>query len=75
MASILPGLIFELKYHKVPFLGLFLFLIYVKYLRNGLKSECKLFGDDTSLFPLVHDIITSASNINNYLTLISNWAF
>ena len=52
-----------------------LFLIYVNDLPNGLKSKCKLFADDTSLFSVVHDISTSASDINNDLTLISNWAF
>ena len=55
--------------------GPLLFLIYVNDLPNGLKSECKLFADDTSLFSVVHDISTSASDINNDLTLISNWAF
>ena len=30
-------------------LGLLMFLIYVNDLSNGLKSECKLFADDTSL--------------------------
>ena len=56
-------------------LGTVLFLIYVNDLPDGLKSECKLFADDTSLFSVVHDISTSASDINNDLTLISNWAF
>ena len=56
-------------------LGPLLFLIYVNELPNGLKSECKLFADDTSLFSVVHDISTSASNINNDLMLISNWVF
>ena len=56
-------------------LGPLLFLIYVNDLPNGLKSKCKLFADDTSLFSVVHDISTSASDINNDLTLISNWAF
>ena len=56
-------------------LGPLLFLIYVNDLPDGLKSECKLFADDTSLFSVVHDISTSASDINNDLTLISNWAF
>ena len=56
-------------------LGSLLFLICVNNLANGLKSECKLFADDTSLFSVVHDISTSASDINNDLTLISNWAF
>ena len=56
-------------------LGPLLFLIYVNDLPNGLKSECKLFADDSSLFSVVHDISTSASDINNDLTLISNWDF
>ena len=56
-------------------LGTLLFLIYVNDLPDGLKNQCKLFGDDTSLFSVVHDISTSASDINCDLTLISNWAF
>ena len=56
-------------------LGPLLFLIYVNDLPNGLKSEFKLFADDTSLFFVVHDISTSASDINKDLTLISNWDF
>ena len=51
----------------------FLFLIYVNDLQNGFKSECKLFAD--SLFSVVHDVSTSASDIINDLKLISNWAF
>ena len=46
-------------------LGPLLFLIYVNDLPNGLKSECKLFADGTSLFSVVYDISPSASNINN----------
>ena len=42
--------------------GPLLFLIYVNDLPDGLKSECKLFADDTSLFSVVHDIGTSASD-------------
>ena len=61
MASVLLRLIFR--------------LIYINDLPNGLKSECKLFADNTPLFSVVHDISTSTSNINNDLTLISNWAF
>ena len=56
-------------------LGPLLSLKHVNDLPNGLKSKCKLFADDTSLFSVVHDISTSASDINNDLTLISNWAF
>ena len=56
-------------------LGPLLFLIYVNDLPNGLKSECKLFADDTSLFSVAHDLNTSASDVNNDLKLISDWAF
>ena len=50
-------------------------LIYVNDLPNGLKSECKLFADDASLFSVAHDLNISASDINNDLKLISEWAF
>ena len=56
-------------------LGHLLFLIYVNDLPNGLKSEYKLFADDTSLFSVAHDLNTSASDINNDLKLISDWDF
>ena len=56
-------------------LGTLLFLIYVNDLPNGLKSECKLFADDTSLFSVAYDVNTSASDINKDLKLISDWAF
>ena len=60
---------------KGSILGPLLFLIYVIDLPNGLKSECKLFADYTSLFSVTHDLNTSASDINNDLKLISDWAF
>ena len=56
-------------------LGPLLFLIYIKDLSDGLKSECKLFADDTSLFSVVNDINTSASDLNEDLEKIGNWAF
>ena len=56
-------------------LGSLLFLIYVNDLPNGLKSECKLFADDTFLFSIAHDLNTSASDNSNDLKLISDWAF
>ena len=70
--------------------GPLLFLIYANDLPNGLKSECKWlpsanglkseckwvpFADGISLFSVAYDISTSASDTNNDLTLISNWAF
>ena len=50
-------------------------LLFLIYLPNGLKSKCKLFTDNTSLFSVVHDVSTSASDISNDLKLISNWTF
>ena len=44
-------------------------------LSNGLKSECKLFADDTSLFAIAHDVNTSASDIKKNLNLIRVWVF
>ena len=57
------------------FLGPFLLLIYVNDLPDGLKSECKLFADGTSLFSVVHHINGSASDLNEDLEKIGNWAF
>ena len=49
-----------------------LFIIYINDLSDGLKSECKLFADDTSLFSVVNDINTSVSDLREK---IGNWAF
>ena len=56
-------------------LGPLLFLIYINDLPNELKSNVKLFADDTSLFTIVKDINESASILNNDLLLISKWTF
>ena len=57
------------------FLGPLLFLIYINDLFDGLKSECKLFADDTFLLSAVNDIKTSANDLNENLEKIGNWAF
>ena len=36
----------------------FLLLMYINDLSDGLKSECKLFAEDTSLFSVVNDMIS-----------------
>ena len=51
--------------------GSLLFLIYMKYLPNGLESNPKLFADGTSLFSTVQDIITSTVTLNDDLTKFS----
>ena len=55
-------------------LGHLLFLIYINDLTEGLSTNAKLFADDTSLFSVIHDIQTSANNLNKDLERISNWA-
>ena len=56
-------------------LGSLLFLICINGLPNGLKINAKLFADDTSLFTVVKDKNKSVNALNNYLSLISKWAF
>ena len=56
-------------------LGLLLFLIYINDFSNDIKSNCKLFADDTSLFSVVHDIDASANDLNHDLEKISEWVF
>ena len=41
---------------------------------NGLKSNVKLFADDTSLFSVVHNITDSANLLNSDLSKINEWA-
>ena len=48
-------------------LGPSLFLIYINNLSDNLTSNAKLFADDTSLFLVVHDVNTSAKELNDDL--------
>ena len=51
-------------------------VIYISDLPDVLSSNAKLFADDTSLFPVVHDINTSAIELNSYLKKkINDWVF
>ena len=49
------------------------FLICINDLPDNFESNCKIFGDDTSLFYKVSDV--SRATLNKDLELISNWTF
>ena len=56
-------------------LGPLLLLVYINDLPDGLSSNVRLFTDDASLFSVVHDIHSSASDFNKDLNTISEWNF
>ena len=56
-------------------LGPLLFLIYINDLSDNLTSNAKLFADDTSIFSVVHDVNTSAKELNDDLKKVNDWAF
>ena len=56
-------------------LGPLIFLIYINDLPDGLTSICKVFADDTSLFPRAFNIYESANDLNTDLEKISRWAY
>ena len=55
-------------------LGPILFLVYINDLADGIKSICKIFADDTSLFSKVKDKNCSTVKFNNDLNIISSLA-
>ena len=56
-------------------LGPLYFLTYINDLSDGLTSNPKLFVDDISLFSVIHNINSTANNLNRDLMKISNWVF
>ena len=56
-------------------LGPLLFLVYINDLSNGLKSNPKLFANDTSLVSVIHDVNSSQIDLNENLDKINNWAY
>ena len=55
-------------------LGPLLFLIFVNDLETGISCNVKFFADDVSLFSIVHDPTTSATDLNRDLNTIFSWA-
>ena len=55
-------------------LGPWLFLIYINDVTENLKSDCLLYADDTSVFDIVDDPVTSSQKLNNDLSEIKDWA-
>ena len=55
-------------------LGSLFFLIYINDLATDLKSNVKLFANDTSLFSIVSDLLETANILNEDLDKIRQWA-
>ena len=51
-------------------LGPSLFLVYISDLERNMKSNIKFFADDTMLFSIVKDPVTSANDLNHDLDMI-----
>ena len=75
MGSTRPGLILKQGSPRDLSLDHLFFLIYINNLSNGLTANPKLFADDTSLFCVIHNIKSTANDLNRDLMKISNWAF
>ena len=76
---VLPGASSDWTYIRagVPqgsILGPLLFLVYINDIVEDIGSYIRLFADDTGLFMIVDDPITSAACLNTDLERITRWA-
>ena len=55
-------------------LGPLLFLVYINDLERNVKTNIKLFADDTMLFSIVKNLEISANDLNHDLDVIRQWA-
>ena len=51
-----------------------LFLVFINDLPEGLRSNIKIFADDTSLFSKIQNTFLSSNILNSDLRLIADWA-
>ena len=56
-------------------LGPLLFPMYINDMHDGLKSNVKLYADDTSIFSIVMNKNDSTKDLTNDLTLLSKQTF
>ena len=56
-------------------LGPLFFLVYINDLVDDLKSDVKIFADDTSLFSVVNDVARTAEELNSDLEIVNLWAW
>ena len=75
MDKLLHGNLLNLKCLKDPYLAPHSFFIYRNDLPDKLKSNCKLFADDTFPFNKVLDKHVSRATLKKDLELINNWTF
>ena len=52
-----------------------LFLIYINDLERNIKSNEHFFADDTMLYSIVNDPVTSSNDLNHDLKVINQWAY
>ena len=55
-------------------LGPLLFIIYINDIVNEINSNIKLFADDTSLYLIVDDPISTAESLNSDINKINDWS-
>ena len=55
-------------------LGPLLFLLYINDLIDGMKSDARIFADDTSLFVVIDDPQTAFEILSHDLRLVEAWA-
>ena len=76
---VLPSTVSEWTFIRVgvsqgSILGPLLFLVYINDIVRNIGSNIRLFADDTSLFIIVDNPVTTADSFNTDLNKISQWA-